>query len=54
MTAPAETAARAEQLREELRFHNHRYYTLDAPLYDATTAKGYTVELRLSAGIDRF
>ena len=33
-------ATRAAELREELRFHNHRYYTLDAPLisdahYDA-------------------
>jgi iron complex outermembrane receptor protein len=29
-------------------------YTLDAPLYDATTAKVWTEELRLSGGKDRF
>jgi iron complex outermembrane receptor protein len=29
-------------------------YTIDAPLYDATQAKGYTQELRLGAGDDRF
>ncbi|PYQ12963.1 MAG: TonB-dependent receptor [Acidobacteria bacterium] len=30
-----------------------RVYTLDAPLYDATTAKVWTEELRLSGGQDR-
>jgi DNA ligase (NAD+) len=46
MTAPAETAARAEQLREELRFHNHRYYTLDAPLISDAQYDALLNELR--------
>ena len=31
MTAPVETATRAQALREQLAHHNHRYYVLDAP-----------------------
>ncbi|HYF61984.1 MAG TPA: NAD-dependent DNA ligase LigA, partial [Herpetosiphonaceae bacterium] len=46
MTAPAETAARAEQLCEELRFHNHRYYTLDAPLISDAQYDALLNELR--------
>jgi DNA ligase (NAD+) len=31
MAAPVETVARAQALREQLEYHNHRYYVLDAP-----------------------
>jgi DNA ligase (NAD+) len=31
MTAPQEAATRAQALREQLAYHNHRYYVLDAP-----------------------
>ena len=31
MAAPADAVARAQALREQLEYHNHRYYVLDAP-----------------------
>ena len=31
MTAPLDAATRAQALREQLAYHNHRYYVLDAP-----------------------
>jgi DNA ligase, NAD-dependent len=30
-SVPAEAAARARELREQLEYHNHRYYVLDSP-----------------------
>jgi DNA ligase (NAD+) len=40
VSVPAPVARRADELRDELRFHGHRYYVLDDPVigddqYDA-------------------
>ncbi|HEY1015042.1 MAG TPA: NAD-dependent DNA ligase LigA [Herpetosiphonaceae bacterium] len=46
MSAPSETIARAAELREELRHHNHRYYTLDDPLISDAQYDALLNELR--------
>ncbi len=49
MSVPAQTAARAAELRQQLHDHNHRYYLLDAPSisdaeYDALFAELQALE----------
>ena len=49
MSVPAQTAARAAELRQQLHEHDHRYYVLDAPSisdaeYDALFAELQTLE----------
>ena len=46
MTAPLDLTARAEALRAEIRLHNHRYHTLDAPLISDAQYDALLNELR--------
>jgi DNA ligase (NAD+) len=46
LSATRESARRAEELRQELRYHNHRYYVLDDPEISDSDYDGLLNELR--------